>query len=444
MKRGFQYDAALCVSCKACSAACILENGFQAGTRNVYTWNDQSYEPFSVINLSLACNHCEKPACLEGCPAKAYTVDISGAVIHHQEKCMGCKYCLIKCPYDAPKTNTSRGYIEKCHFCYERVADEIDPACVTACPTGALSIIYEKGFPNRNVEWFPETGIGPALKLISTENIKRPVIIPVGDDDTAADIPPPVNRIKKEWSLLAFSLLVIFGASTIISDYLKGTASPSVLPSLLLVSAFLVSLAHLGVRKRAWRSVLNVISSPLSREIVAVATLTLLALFNYIKPGILPALIIPIVALLALISVDLVYFSADGSTGLALHSGQAFFSGILAASFFSGSLNAFILFTMLAAGSVVIRYNTLSRSLFIRNIYYYRALTLPLVLMLLYIISDWLAVAAQIIFISGLIADRALFYDAFKPENIRVKISDHFYNEYEKERDKQRQDTYIS
>ena len=125
MRRGFDFDAELCIGCNACNAACMLENGFQAGTRSVYTWNDNGLPLLRVINLSMSCNHCDMPACLEGCPAQAYTRDGTGTVIHHQDRCMGCRYCTWRCPYDAPKINEAKGFIEKCHLCTERTAEKI-------------------------------------------------------------------------------------------------------------------------------------------------------------------------------------------------------------------------------------------------------------------------------------------------------------------------------
>ncbi len=95
---GFIFDASLCVSCKACSAACILENGLQPGTRSIYTWNDSAVPLMRVISLSLACNHCVKPACLEGCPAKAYTIDENGAVIHHHRQVHGVRLLYLEMP----------------------------------------------------------------------------------------------------------------------------------------------------------------------------------------------------------------------------------------------------------------------------------------------------------------------------------------------------------
>lgn len=435
MKRGFSYDAALCVSCKACSAACILENGLREGPRSVHVWNEEAVIPFSVISLSLACNHCARPVCLTGCPAKAYTTDETGAVIHHAERCMGCRYCTLKCPYDAPKINVVKGYIEKCHFCYERASDGIDPACVTACPTGALKITYEVDFPDRNLEWFPETGIGPSVMISGAENRNRPLVIPADPDEPELQVPKPENKIKKEWSLLLFSLLVIFSSAAAIFSYHGDSRLLSGLSATGAMLAMTVSLLHLGVKKKAWRALRNILSSPLSREIAAVTILTAAALADYFKPGLLPQFITPAAAFVTLLSVDLVYLSADRSRGLMLHSGQALFSGLFAVSWLSGSVNAFILFTLLAAGSVVLRGTSSAKGSLVSNLYYLRAALLPVVLILMYLTRAWASAAASVLFIAGLVADRALYYDDFKPENIKDKISDHFYTEYGKERD---------
>jgi hypothetical protein len=118
-----------------------------------------------------------------------------------------------------------------------------------------------------------------------------------------------------------------------------------------------------------------------------------------------------------------------------LHSGQAVFAGLFAVSWLSGSVNAFIFFTLLAAGSVVMRIGSSAKSLQVSNLYYLRATALPLVLILMYLSSTWASAAASAVFIAGLIADRALYYDDFRPENIKDNISDHFYSEYGKERD---------
>ncbi len=456
MRRGFVFDAALCVSCKACSAACILENGLQPGTRNIYTWNDSGLPLMSVISLSLACNHCEKPACAGGCPAKAYTVDSNGVVIHHADLCMGCGYCTWRCPYDAPKINPALGYIEKCHFCADRAVEGIDPACVTACPTGALKMSEREHYDDFLPAWFPETGIGPSLIIKNADHHTGPVIIPpdAGADEEETEPEPGEeqaedriehpDRIQKEWSLMLFSLMVIAASALMIFSAMKGTVVSVLLPLLLLAGAMAVSVAHLGVPGKAWRALLNIGSSPLSREIAMVGVLTLTALLNWLAPGLIPPLAGGIAALLTLISIDLVFFAADRSMNLKLHSGQAFFSGIYAVSWFIRPDWVFLVFSMLAALSVVMRYGSAGKSPLVRNLYYFRAMTLPLVFLLIYPGTPFTDTAAVVLFLAGVVADRVLFYYDFKPVNIKETISEHFNTEYEKERDKQRQNTDIS
>lgn len=456
MRRGFVFDAALCVTCKACNAACMLENGLQPGTRSIYTWNDSGLPLLSVISLSLACNHCEKPACMEGCPAKAYTIEGDGVVIHHADRCMGCGYCTWRCPYDAPKINLALGYIEKCHFCADRAAEGIEPACVTACPTGALKMSEREHFDGVLPVWFPETGIGPSLILKTADRYTGPEIIPsesgadeeetdpVRDEDQGEGQIPDPDKLQKEWSLMLFSLMVISASALMIFSALKGTVVSGLLPLLLLIGAMAVSVAHLGVPGKAWRAPLNIVSSPLSREIAMVGILAGFAILNLVAPGLIPPIMVIITALLTLISIDLVFFAADRSFSLKLHSGQAFFSGIYAVSWFIKPDYIFLVFSMLAALSVVMRYGSTGRSPLVRNLYYFRAMTLPLVFLFIYPGTPLMNITALVLFMAGVVADRVLFYYDFNPVNIKETISDHFNSEYEKERDKQRKDSGLS
>lgn len=434
MRRGFEFDASLCVGCNTCSAACMLETGLQAGTRSIFTWNYSALPLLRVISLSLACSHCEEPACAEGCPARAYTIEDSGVVLHHASRCMGCGYCTWRCPYDAPKINEAKGYIEKCHLCYERTAEGIDPACVTACPTGALRFAEQEEFEPVGIGWFPETGIGPSLILKEAESLKGPVIIPSGEvDDTEEEMPPAElpDRIKKEWSLILFSLLLITASAMMVITGFTDKRVPAIIPFLLLTSALLISVTHLGVPGKAWRAVINITSSPLSQEIVLTGMLTIIALLRWVTPGLIPSEVEAIAALLTLISVDRVFFAPDRRLSLKLHSGQAFFAGIFVMSWFQEPVTLFLFFSMLAAISVVMRYRSAEGTPFVRYLYYFRALVLPVVFMLLYPGSPAAEGAALILFIAGVAADRLLFYCDFKPVNIRDTIAENLRNEQE-------------
>lgn len=445
MRRGFTFDAALCVSCKACSAACILANGLQPGTRTIFTWNDDALPLAGVISLSMACNHCAEPACASGCPARAYTIEPDGTVIHHPDRCMGCGYCTWRCPYDAPKINRVLGYVEKCHFCTDRTMEGIEPACVTACPTGALKMTEKEEFDGTLPAWFPDTGIKPSLLLKNAEIHNRPLIIPADSESDAADAAGMMrpgsgfcpDRLKKEWSLALFSVLVITASAIMIVSALQKTLSGGMIPFLLLAGAMAVSLTHLGVAGKSWRAMLNVSQSPLSREIAMVTLLTLMALADWLFPGRIPPFITVPLALLALISIDLVYFAADRSFSFKLHSGQAFFTGLYAVSWFLEPGIIFIVFSMLAALSVVRRYRSSEEDSMTRALYYLRAMLLPVVFVMIYPGNQVTDIIALVLFMAGLLADRLLFYCDFRPLDIRDTITEHFMKEYEEERNKQ-------
>jgi Fe-S-cluster-containing dehydrogenase component len=137
---GFLMDLHRCVGCDACVLACRLENGWQAGSawRRVLPLNLRRRPAGPTYFLSVACHHCNKPACLEACPSGAYEKRADGVVLHHEGRCIGCRYCEMACPFGAPKYDAARGIMTKCHLCHHRLDGGGKPACVAACPTEAL------------------------------------------------------------------------------------------------------------------------------------------------------------------------------------------------------------------------------------------------------------------------------------------------------------------
>lgn len=140
---GFVYDQSKCIGCGACVEACRQINQWDEGVqwRKVLFESNSKAPSLKERHLSISCNHCEKPACVDVCPVKAYTKrPEDGIVLQDKEKCIGCKYCLYACPYHAPSFSPQKGRISKCHFCYTRRDQGLQPACVEACPMHALGV----------------------------------------------------------------------------------------------------------------------------------------------------------------------------------------------------------------------------------------------------------------------------------------------------------------
>jgi Fe-S-cluster-containing dehydrogenase component len=137
---GFVLDLHRCVGCNACVIACRIENGrtHAAAWRRVLPLNLARRPGGPTYSLSVACHHCDDPACLRGCPANAYEKRADGVVLHHDDRCIGCRYCEMTCPFGAPQFDADRGVVSKCHLCAPRLDAGLEPACVAACPTGAL------------------------------------------------------------------------------------------------------------------------------------------------------------------------------------------------------------------------------------------------------------------------------------------------------------------
>ena len=98
-----------------------------------------SYPAYTRLNISMACNHCDNPVCLKGCPTRAYTKFAEyGAVLQDPDICFGCGYCTWVCPYNAPQLDTKAGHVSKCNMCVDRLEVGLKPACSSACLAGAL------------------------------------------------------------------------------------------------------------------------------------------------------------------------------------------------------------------------------------------------------------------------------------------------------------------
>ncbi|MFQ5509196.1 MAG: DmsC/YnfH family molybdoenzyme membrane anchor subunit [Leptospirillia bacterium] len=137
----FHFTASNCIGCHSCEAACSEKNGLPShiAWRKVGYVESGTFPDYRRMNISMACNHCEDPVCLKGCPTRAYVkYDDTGAVIQDSDVCFGCQYCTWVCPYGAPVFNPEAGTVSKCNFCVDRQAVGLNPACVDACLGHAL------------------------------------------------------------------------------------------------------------------------------------------------------------------------------------------------------------------------------------------------------------------------------------------------------------------
>lgn len=146
----FHFDGERCTGCKTCQLACADYNDLTCDFwyRRVYefgggdwkqaddgTWSTTAF----TYHVSVACNHCDDPACVKVCPTGAMHKDPETGLVSVNEKhCVGCGYCHMACPYNVPKVDREKGHSVKCDGCKDRVAQGLKPICVESCPLRAL------------------------------------------------------------------------------------------------------------------------------------------------------------------------------------------------------------------------------------------------------------------------------------------------------------------
>jgi anaerobic dimethyl sulfoxide reductase subunit B (iron-sulfur subunit) len=143
---GWIIDLKRCIGCRSCYVACKAENNTPLRTdwRLVVERESGTFPNPRREFISLACNHCDEPACMKSCPVDAITKRSSdGIVLIDQDKCIGCRYCMFACPYGAPRIDTDTGKVSKCTMCVHRRDAGLAPACFTACLTGAIQFVED-------------------------------------------------------------------------------------------------------------------------------------------------------------------------------------------------------------------------------------------------------------------------------------------------------------
>ncbi|SDF68254.1 4Fe-4S dicluster domain-containing protein [Sporolituus thermophilus] len=140
---GLVYDSNKCIGCQSCSVACRAENKVPDGVSRLQVWIEGPKGRFPNLVMDFhrqSCVMCDNAPCVSVCPTGASYTNKDGVNLVDEKKCVGCKYCVTACPYQARFINPKTGAADKCTFCYtNRTAKGQKPACVAVCPTGALT-----------------------------------------------------------------------------------------------------------------------------------------------------------------------------------------------------------------------------------------------------------------------------------------------------------------
>lgn len=285
----FGFEMSACIGCHSCEVACAEQNGLPEGTvwRRVGEIEGGRHPDTRRWHLSMSCNHCLDPACLEGCPTNAYEKLANGVVAHHAEDCIGCQYCTWNCPYSVPAFQPDRRIVTKCDLCRPRLEAGVTPACVDACPTSAITLEVVDVAAWRAD---PSAGDGPGLPAagltVSTTRIGLPAGLP---DDAAAASDWNLRPEHPHWPLVWLTLVsqVAVGASAG-ADTGRGRALAAVLAAAALAGA----VQHLGRPVAAWKALRNLRRSWLSREVLLLSVYAALAVASIVLPALGPLAVV--------------------------------------------------------------------------------------------------------------------------------------------------------
>jgi formate dehydrogenase iron-sulfur subunit len=144
MSKALLYDATLCIGCKQCEQACAEKNKLPYDDTTAAE-DTQSAHKYTVVLtrgdkfMRRLCMNCADPACASVCPVGALHKTAAGPVVYEEDRCMGCRYCMVACPFGVPKYewNQVLPRVQKCTMCADRVSAGRQTACADVCPTGA-------------------------------------------------------------------------------------------------------------------------------------------------------------------------------------------------------------------------------------------------------------------------------------------------------------------
>ena len=273
----FHFDMGSCIGCKCCVVACNEQNGNPAAInwRRVGEIEGGWYPDTQRSYLSMGCNHCAEPTCLSGCPVDAYTKNPATGIVHHSaDTCIGCQYCTWNCSYGVPQYNPERGVVGKCNMCHGRLELGQSPACVSACPEGAIAIEIV------NVaEWkslydmaAAAPGVPAADDSVSTTRITMPDRLP--PNAKPVDL-THVRPAEPHWPLVIMTVLTQLSVGAFATIWLLQLLGASTRLGVAALTSLVVgglalaaSTLHLGRPVYAYRAVKMWRRSWLSREVL--------------------------------------------------------------------------------------------------------------------------------------------------------------------------------
>ena len=206
------FDLERCIGCKSCEAACKQEHGLGPGEyRNRVVWLPDGEAP-GLDFLTVACQHCERPACLRACPVnpKAISKDPeTGVVAVNEDRCTGCGECVTACPYGAMGYDPRGHHAVKCDLCSGLRSDGLGPACASVCPGRAITFgeredhIAQATSQNRQIRDHDSFLLGPAT--IYLDRLDRPEsAVPLPKRKQPAVVDPPEAQTAFEQNGAAF------------------------------------------------------------------------------------------------------------------------------------------------------------------------------------------------------------------------------------------------
>ncbi|HUR42419.1 MAG TPA: DmsC/YnfH family molybdoenzyme membrane anchor subunit [Verrucomicrobiae bacterium] len=282
----FHVDMGKCIGCKCCVVACNEQNANPAAInwRRVGEieggWFPQAHRSY----LSMGCNHCVNPTCMTGCPVDAFTKDAAtGIVLHSADTCIGCQYCTWNCSYGVPQYNPERGVVSKCDLCHSRLAVGQAPACVSACPSGAIQveIVNVADWKAAAAAALPAPGVPVGDQSISTTRITLPKNLP--PDARPVDL-VRLTLSEAHWSLIIMTTLTQLSVGALATIWLLQLLGTSAALGAAALTAVLVgglalaaSTFHLGRPAHAYRALKMWKRSWISREVLLFTAFSVVA-----------------------------------------------------------------------------------------------------------------------------------------------------------------------